>query len=30
MNNWLFDDFLEDDKKDLSMNKFCNLLVDEM
>ena len=30
MNNWLFDDFLETDKKDLSMNKFCNLLVDEM
>ena len=30
MSNWLFDDFLEDGKKDLSMNKFCNLLVDEM
>jgi len=30
MNNWLFDDFLETDKKNLSMNKFCNLLVDEM
>ena len=30
INNWLFDDFLEDDKNELSMNEFCNLLVDEM